>query len=410
MQGHWRGKLAEMLGIEGHEVTAQNFTSLQNNQHPVTGEKLRPRSAEVRFHDVVISALKSYSIAAIVGNDERLILGFRRAVEKTFKELEKHAAVRDRAGSAYHTENFTTTGNGAAAVFLHDDNRLLDPQLHMHVVFSNHSFCSERGKYLALQPKIMMDEAKRRITDFFHQELAKEAAKLGYDTELPGNRLRLTGVGLKTEYIFSKRAQHRRGFEKRYRKMFGQQPDKKRIEHFIKDGRAAATERFNNEYQGRFGRRPTSLMVDEFVVDWRSLKKTDIGDAEKHSYQRSQLTKLDRKRLDELVEAARRTESIEFRPDQKDEEERRHSLQETPTLKGAAPDTKKRKRSTRHANRERAASRKKELRERRIFQNSRGRIEAIRRMRRGMAIAQALRGHPMVFMLQQVSSLARTQR
>jgi len=156
--GRWRGKLAQRLGIEGQVATSAHFAALGDNKHPVTGEKLRPRSSKVKFHDVVISAPKSYSIAALVGDDERLIQGFHRAVEKTFHILEAQIAVRERRGDKYGTERFTTTGNGAAAVYLHNDNRLLDPQLHMHVVFSNHSYATERGQYLALQPKMMMDE------------------------------------------------------------------------------------------------------------------------------------------------------------------------------------------------------------------------------------------------------------
>lgn len=401
--GHWRGKLAEIFGIEGHEVTTENFGALGNNKHPVTGEKLRPRSSKVSFHDVVISAPKSYSIAALVGKDERLIQGFQRAVKKTFQKLEEKIAVRDRSGQAYHTENFAMTGNGAAAVFLHDDNRLLDPQVHMHVVFSNHSFHPERGQFLALQPKIMMDEAKRWITDQFHRELAKEAMKAGYEVELPGDRLRLTGVGLKLEYKFSKRAQQRRKFEKRYRNLFGHSPDAKRIEYFIKEGRAAARQRFQREYQGAFGRSPTRELMDSFVVDWRSQKKTDIGDLEKHLYQRQQLTSLDAKRLDRLVEKARKRSQVsqESKTEIKLEETQIPSLDEVSHSGGEQRvliNGKEEHRSQKN-------QRRKSSREKRGHQVAIGRIEAIRRMRRGMAISQALRGHPMVFMLQQVSRL-----
>jgi len=42
--------------------------------------------------------------------------------------------------------------------------------------------------------------------------------------------------------------------------------------------------------------------------------------------------------------------------------------------------------------------------------NAVGRTEALRRMKRGMAIAQALRGHPAVFMLQQISTLAQNRK
>lgn len=410
--GHWRGKLAGILGIEGLEVTGETFGALGKNRHPLTGEKLRPRSAKVSFHDVVVSAPKSYSIAALVGKDERLIEGFQRAVEKTFQRLEEKIAVRERAGAAYHTENLFCTGNGAAAVFLHDDNRLLDPQIHMHLVLSNHSFDARREKLLALQPKVMMEEAKKWITDQFHRDLACEAAKAGYEVDLTGNRLRLPGVGLKLEYKFSKRTQHRRKFEKRYRNVFGRNPDAKRIEHFIKDGQGAARERFEREYQGAFGSKPPRDLVDSFVVDWRSRKKTDLGDLEKHLYQRGQLTRHDARKLDRLVETARNRalgvqekaelsieQSANVLPEEvdpsgmeKENAENLRDLNESQELK--------RLKTVRPVNR--WGNRKDQGHRQAI-----GRTEAIRRMRRGMAISQALRGHPTVFMLQQVSRLAK---
>ena len=98
--------------------------------------------------------------------------------------LEAYSGVRDRKGVAVNTEGIIRTGNVCAATFTHDTSRLLDPQLHMHLVTSNHSYSPETGQYLALQPKVMMEEAKRWITDQFHRDLAKVAKKLGYETRL----------------------------------------------------------------------------------------------------------------------------------------------------------------------------------------------------------------------------------
>ena len=91
-----------MLGIEGHTVTTQNFAALGDNENPITGDKLCPRSSKVKFHDVVVSAAKSYSVAALVGKDEQLVGGFQRAVEKTFGKLERYIAVRDRAANQFY--------------------------------------------------------------------------------------------------------------------------------------------------------------------------------------------------------------------------------------------------------------------------------------------------------------------
>jgi len=406
--GYWRGKLAEMWGIEGKEVTGIDFEELGNNRHPITGDKLRPRSAKVQFHDVVISAPKSYSIAAIVGKDDRLIEGFRHVAEKAFRRLEKCAAVRDRAGDAYSTENYLTTGNGATAFFLHDDNRLLDPQLHMHLVFSNHSFSTEKGDYFALQPKIMMDEAKRWITNQFHRDLAKVARDAGYEVALPNNRLRLTGIGLRLEYKFSKRMQKRRKFEKRYRKMFGRKPDKKRIEHFIKEGKSAAQKRFTEEYQAYFGKHPTSKQIDEFVVDWRPGKKKGESNVDKSLYQRSQLTGHDAKRLYGAVDESREKERdrLENQALENQGEQQYREVGES-SLANTKPKQERKQPSQRKQVIQNGVSRKKKIARSKAHKNAVGRIEAIRRMRRGMDVARALQGNPAMFLVRQITMQAR---
>jgi len=403
--GHWRGKLADMLGLEGKEVVKEDFESLRNNLHPQTGEKLRPKIAKVTFHDVVVSAPKGYSILALVGGDERLVKGFERAVEKAFKRLEKVAGARDRSGDAYHTEKIIRTGNGAAAVFHHNTSRLLDPQLHAHLVFSNHTFSPEKGGYLALQPKVMMDEAKRWITDQFHRDLAKEAIKAGYAATLVDNRLKMP-VGLKLEYKFSKRTRQRRKFEKRYRNLFGHEPDKKRIEQFIKDGREAARRRFKDEYRVEFGKWPSKEMVGEFVRDWRSAKMATSSREKVYQDQRAELTGLDAQKLDAMVEQARsKRESLsESMPREGNEEKQDAKINDDVVSSDYGKQQKA------WAKKKKVKTRQQQLRERPDYRHAVGRMEAMRRMRRGMAVAQALRGHPMVFMLQQFSTLTRQRR
>jgi len=405
--GHWRGKLAEILGLDGKEVNGEDFESLRNNLHPQTGEKLRPKIAKVTFHDVVVSAPKGYSILALIGGDERLVKGFERAAMKAFNRLEKFAGARDRSGDAYHTEKITRTGNGAAAVFQHTTSRLLDPQLHAHLVFTNHTFVPERGGYLALQPKVMMDEAKRWITDQFHRDLAKEAIKAGYEAELVDNRLKMP-VGLKIEYKFSKRTRQRRKFEKRYRNLFGHQPDKKRIEQFIKEGQGAARGRFKDEYRSKFGRWPSKEVVSEFVRDWRSAKMATSTSEKVYQNQRGELTSLDAQKLDSMVAKARKNsvEKSETVPEEKNTE--KQDLKANDDI--AVEETRKQQPAKDPVKAKQGKSRQKKLRQRRDYRHAVGRMEAIRRMRRGMAVAQALRGHPMVFMVQQLSTLTRQRR
>lgn len=351
----------------------------------------------MRFHDVVVSAPKSYSIVALVGGDEKLIEGFNRSVKKAFERLEKFAAVRDRAGAAYHTEKELRTGNAVAAVFKHDTSRLLDPQLHTHIVISNHSFSPEKGEYLALQPKTMMDEAKNWITDQFHRDLANEAEAAGYKVELVGKRMRIADVSLELEAKFSARTQQRRRFEKRYRNLFAQEPSKKRIEQFIKEGKSASIARFKDEYEIRFRKTPSQDLVNDFVKGWRSAKMaTSTKDAVRKS-QREALTRHDAEKLDGMVLRARSNRNEIKETSAQALDQRVNDLSE----------------SQRQAVRKHPRSTKKKAEAKEFRKGdehhliSVGRIEALRRMRRGMAVAQALRGHPMVFMIQQLSALSR---
>ena len=405
--GYWRGKLAEKLGLEGKPVNREDFEALRSNRHPETGEKLRPRVAAVKFHDIVISAPKSYSIVALVGGDERLVEGFHRAVEKARLRLEGLVEVRNRKGASYHTEDTIRTGNAAIAVFQHDSSRLLDPQLHTHLVFSNHSFEVESGSYLALQPKTMMDGAKQWITDQFHRDLANEAIAANYTVEFRQGRMRIQGVSLKTEYTFSTRARQRRGFERRYRKLFGRGPSQKRIEQFIKEGKSDAKQRFKNEYHAEFGKWPSKEIEEGFLQDWRSAKMAKSTKEEVYRNQREKLTSLGAEKLDGMVALAREPQAESLDHETKEEIGERNSILDTEEEASKADLNGSTKREL--GIKKRSVVRK-QKREQEDYRRAVGRIEAIRRMRRGIAVARALQGHPAVFMIQQLTNLRRRMK
>ena len=205
---------------------------------------------------------------------------------------------------------------------------------------------------------------------------------------------------MKLEYKFSKRAQQRRKFEKRYRRLFGNNPDKKRVEHFIKEGRAAAKKRFEDEFQASFGKRPTENEVEKFVVDWRTQKTASCSEESKLLFQRGQLTSLDAKRLDSLVFAARsyshdKAEQIDANSS---EQEQRAQKQEN---------KRGRKSEEVHEQRTKASRSRRRRTRTQIENNSIGRMEAIRRMKRGMDIARAIQGNPSAILIRQLTALSR---
>ena len=98
VKGRWCGRLAEEWNLKG-EVTSEQYDRLVMGQHPLTGEQLI-KSVKAReiideygnktitsthraAWDATISAPKSVSLAAKVGNDEGLLESHRTGVDET---------------------------------------------------------------------------------------------------------------------------------------------------------------------------------------------------------------------------------------------------------------------------------------------------------------------------------------
>ena len=110
--GHWFGRGAEDLGLTG--VTRMDeFVRLCENLHPQTGEKLTLRLNTTRtdigrdgqehessnrrvFYDFTFSPAKSVSIAALVGDDPRMVEAHEQAVTEALRQLQSFAATRVR--------------------------------------------------------------------------------------------------------------------------------------------------------------------------------------------------------------------------------------------------------------------------------------------------------------------------
>jgi conjugative relaxase-like TrwC/TraI family protein len=143
--GEWTGLGAARLGLCG-KIRAEDFLRSCENRHPETGEKLTQRLNTTRteadqraanpriFYDFTISPPKSVSLAAFLGEDERILESHERAVGSALKEFERFAPARVRLGGA---RNERQTGNFVAAKFTHDTSRALDPHLHTHCIVFN---------------------------------------------------------------------------------------------------------------------------------------------------------------------------------------------------------------------------------------------------------------------------------
>jgi hypothetical protein len=136
VSGEWIGDGAKKLNLSG-VATEKDFINLCRNVNPQTGEQLTPRMNGKRisvdkngvsheyanrrvFFDFTISPPKSVSIAALVGNDKRIIEAHDKAVRLAMSQFEVFAATRVRLDGQY---DYRRTFNLVGAVFRHDTSR-----------------------------------------------------------------------------------------------------------------------------------------------------------------------------------------------------------------------------------------------------------------------------------------------
>src|SRR3977135_975432 len=166
VNGNWIGQLAEEGGIAG-EGQSEQYERLVAGQDPNTGEQLIrfvPSREAVNNYgeeittsehragwDATFSAPKSVSLAALVGDDERVRVAHRESVEKALKGMEEYLQARGGGNKPA-----ITTGKMVAAQFEHTAARpdhstgYAAPQLHTHVVIFNMTETAD-GKTLSLQ-------------------------------------------------------------------------------------------------------------------------------------------------------------------------------------------------------------------------------------------------------------------
>ena len=212
IQGDWRGKLADELGLSG-AVGALEFSRLAEGQHPATGEQLVRHRTVHEYQtedgqtvtpvehragwDATFSAPKSVSLTALVGGDDEVRQAHRQAVAFALKELEHYTQAR--IGGNYAPE---TTGRFVAATFEHDTARPVDgyaaPQLHTHSVIFNMTE-REDGTMRALQPRSLF-ETQQFATAVYQSHLTYELRSLGYEIE-PGRSGAPEIKGYSQEYL-----------------------------------------------------------------------------------------------------------------------------------------------------------------------------------------------------------------
>jgi conjugative relaxase-like TrwC/TraI family protein len=195
VKGRWCGNLAEEWDLKG-EVSSEQYERLVSGQDPHTGEQLI-RSVSAReivdengkekitsTHragwDATISAPKSVSLAALVGEDERVREAHRESVNEALKGFEEY--VQARGGG---DKPAIATGKMVAAQFEHTSSRpdrengYAAPQLHTHVVVFNMTQ-TEGGKVRSVQP-LELYRTQELSTAIYRAHLAEKLQALGYE-------------------------------------------------------------------------------------------------------------------------------------------------------------------------------------------------------------------------------------
>ncbi len=198
VNGTWAGTLAEEWGLAG-EVTSEQYARLVAGQDPHTGEQLIrsvPSRESVNHYgeeittsehragwDATFSAPKSVSLAALVGDDERVRVAHRESVEKALEVFEGYMQARGGGNKPA-----ITTGKMIAAQFEHTAARpdhetgYAAPQLHTHVVIMNLTK-TEEGRIRSVQP-LELYRTQQYATAMYRTHLAEKLQALGYQIEV----------------------------------------------------------------------------------------------------------------------------------------------------------------------------------------------------------------------------------
>ncbi len=207
LPGFWQGRMAERLGLNRETGRAQ-FFALCENLHPVTMERLTPRTKEERTtgYDINFHCPKSVSVLHVLLEDDHILHCFRDSVTETMQLIEADSLTRVRKDGAKEDRH---TGELVWAHFTHQTARPVedgvpDPHLHAHCFTFNATWDEQEQRYKAGQFR----DIKREMPYYqahFHKVLADKLTDVGYAVRLTKKSFEIEGVPQKVIDLFSKR-------------------------------------------------------------------------------------------------------------------------------------------------------------------------------------------------------------
>ncbi len=178
--GVWFGKGARFLGLD-EAVSQTAFARLCDNLHPLTGEKLTPRTRDDRTvgYDINFHAPKGVSILHALTGDTRIREAMEQAVQATMEEMEEAIHTRVRLGNKSEDRR---TANLVWGRFTHHTTRPVDgvpdPHLHVHCFVFNATFDQEEARWKAAQFRQMVRDHPY-YQAAYHARLAGELQAFG---------------------------------------------------------------------------------------------------------------------------------------------------------------------------------------------------------------------------------------
>jgi|SRR5581483_7293706 len=209
MAGHWGGRGAAALGLEG-SIGKEAFAMLCDNINPVTGGNLTQRMKANRRvgWDFNWNLPKSVSLAYMWRKEEReAILGVVvSSMRATMGDIENEMATRVRKGGR---DELRKTKNLISAEFIHFTSRPVDGtpdmNLHGHIYVFNSTFDPVEKQWKAAELSEIIANAGYYQAAFL-MRVATGLRELGFEIEAKNGSFELAGIPRSLIEKFSRRA------------------------------------------------------------------------------------------------------------------------------------------------------------------------------------------------------------
>jgi conjugative relaxase-like TrwC/TraI family protein len=207
LQGHFKGLLADRLGLEGI-ATKETFFALCENKNLSTGKSLTPCTQDMRRvgYDINFHCPKSVSLLHVLSQDDHILKIFEDSVSKTMRDIEQDIQTRVRKdGMNEHRK----TGELLYADFVHQtarpvDGHAPDPHLHSHCFVFNATWDDVEQRFKAAE----FGDIKRDMPYYearFHKTLSDRLIDAGYQIRRTEKSFEIEGIPQRVIDLFSKR-------------------------------------------------------------------------------------------------------------------------------------------------------------------------------------------------------------